>query len=82
MAGTFEKPVRGLPYIVAFELPGQNNAAHSAHHSHIARLAGGRLAGIRPHHTITWFPNSTALPVGMWKKSVALVAFRARKMNK
>ena len=35
-----------------------------------------------PPHTITWLPSSTARPDGIWKKSVALVALRARKMNK
>lgn len=29
-------------------------------------------------YTITWLPSSTARPDGMWKKSVAFVALRAR----
>src|SRR6476659_1399842 len=32
-------------------------------------------------HTATWVPTSTTRPVGIWKKSVASLAERARPMN-
>src|SRR5215469_4569636 len=33
------------------------------------------------HYTATWVPTSTTRPVGIWKKSVASLALRARPKN-
>ncbi|MEQ1617066.1 MAG: type II toxin-antitoxin system RelE/ParE family toxin [Terricaulis sp.] len=45
IAGTFEKPVRSLPYIIAFELP-DKETLRSTHNSRRARLAGVWVAGV------------------------------------